>query len=166
MQVVQAVGKTVPVRTPQASDEELMVLLVRTTKALVDRMREEKAAAGDAPSPMTVVHGLAARYLLGRDDVTNVELAHYLGVTKQSTSEVVATLEREGFVTRAPHPSDGRARVLLLTDEGRHRLEAGRLHWRALEQEWCELVGPERLAVVREALEAYVRADEARRAVR
>jgi DNA-binding MarR family transcriptional regulator len=87
-------------------------------------------------------------------------------VTKQSTSEVVATLEREGFVRRAPHPSDGRARVLLLTDEGRRRLEAGTRHWRELEQEWCELVGPEQLAVVREALEAYLLADEARRAAR
>jgi len=140
-----------------------MVLVVRTAKALVDRMREEKAAAGDASSPMTVVHGLAARYLLERDDVTNVELAHYLGVTKQSTSEVVATLEREGLVVRAPHPSDGRARVLLLTDEGRCRLEEGRLRWRELEDEWAELVGRDRLDTVREALEAYLIADLARR---
>ena len=71
---------------------------------------------------MTVVHGLAARYLIGRDDVTTVELAGYLGITKQSTSEVVAPLERAGIVRRAPHPSDGRARVLLLTDDGAAKL--------------------------------------------
>jgi len=143
-----------------------MVLLIRTAKALVDRMRDEKAADGDHSTPMTVVHGLAARYLLDRDDVTNVELAHYLGVTKQSTSEVVATLEREGLVHRAPHPSDGRARVLLLTDEGRRRLAVGRARWHELEEEWAALVGPERLSAVREAFEAYLEADLARRELR
>jgi DNA-binding MarR family transcriptional regulator len=108
---------------------------------------------------MTVVHGLAARYLVGRDDVTTVELAHYLGITKQSTSEVVTTLERAGAVRRAPHPSDGRARVLLLTDEGKAKLDDGRERWQHLEDEWAELVGRDRLDVVRSALEAYLAAD-------
>jgi DNA-binding MarR family transcriptional regulator len=164
---MQVSGKTAAAAAPKLGEEdELAVLVVRTAKALVDRLREEKEASGDEPSPLTVVHGLAARHLIGRDDVTNVELAHYLGVTKQSTSEVVAALERAGLVRRAPHPSDGRARVLLLTDEGRRRLEAGRERWFELEDEWARLVGRERLQTVREALEAYLAADEVRRGVR
>jgi len=145
------------------ADDELVVLVVRTAKALVDRLRETKLDGAD--SPMTVVHGLAARYLLGRDDVTAVELARYLGITKQSTSEVVTALEQTGNVRRAPHPSDGRARVLLLTDEGRAKLEAGRSRWDALENEWAELVGRDRLDVVRAALESYLAADLAARSV-
>jgi DNA-binding MarR family transcriptional regulator len=164
---VQVRGKTTAaVAPPEGQEDELAVLVVRAAKALVDRLREEKAASGDESPPLTVVHGLAARHLIGRDDVTNVELAHYLGVTKQSTSEVVGALERAGMVRRAPHPSDGRARVLLLTDEGRRRLEAGRARWFELEEEWAELVGRDRLQTVREALEAYLAADDVRRGLR
>jgi DNA-binding MarR family transcriptional regulator len=161
------VGPSEPeaIRTGTADDrppEELVILVVRAAKALVDRLRAEHEHA-DATPPMTAVHGLAARYLLGRDDVTTVELARYLGITKQSTSEVVGALERSGAVRRAPHPSDGRARVLLLTDEGRTKLDAGRRRWDALEHEWADLVGCDRLDVVREALEAYLAADLAAR---
>jgi DNA-binding MarR family transcriptional regulator len=138
-------------------EDELVVLIVRTAKALVYRIRSEQPEKDH--SPMTVVHGLAARYLVGRHDVTTVELAHYLGITKQSTSEVVATLERTGVVRRAPHPSDGRARVLLLTSDGEAKLDAGRRGWQAIEHEWAGIVGADQLDVVRSALEAYLAAD-------
>ena len=111
-----------------------------------------------AESPMTVVHGLAARYLVGRTDVTTVELARYLGITKQSTSEVVALLEAAGMVRRAPHPSDGRARVLLLTEDGAAKLGEGRCRWQEIEDEWAELVGREHLDAMRVALEGYLAA--------
>jgi DNA-binding MarR family transcriptional regulator len=149
----------VPTATPER--EELAVLVIRTAKAVVDRLRGEQPDAES--SGMTVVHGLAARYLLGRDDVTTVELARYLGITKQSTSEVVNALEQAGAVRRAPHPSDGRARVLLLTDDGRAKLDDGRRRWQGVEDEWAALVGRDRLDVVRAALEAYLSADLAAR---
>jgi DNA-binding MarR family transcriptional regulator len=145
----------------EAPPEELVVLLVRTAKALIDRLGAEDA--DQQHSAMTPVHGLTARYLLGRDDVTTVELARYLGITKQSTSEVVGALERNGIVRRAPHPSDGRARVLLLTDDGKTKLDAGRRRWDEVEREWADLVGREKLDVVRDALERYLLADLAAR---
>lgn len=142
--------------TPDAAetDDELVVLLIRATKAVIDRLRAERPEK--ASTEMTVVHGLAARYLLGRDDVTAVELARHLGITKQSASEVVGVLERTGTVRRAPHPSDGRARVILLTDDGIARLAQGRARWQRIEAEWADVVGPEKLVATRAALEALV----------
>ena len=142
----------------EPQDDELVVLVVRVAKALVERVRAEHPD-GEA-SPMTVVHGLAARYLVGRTDVTTVELARYLGITKQSTSEVVALLEGAGIVRRAPHPSDGRARVLLLTEEGAAKLGAGRCRWQEIEEEWAELVGRDHLDAMRVALEGYLGAHD------
>lgn len=138
----------------QGIRDELVVLVIRTAKAMVERLRAERPES--APTEMTIVHGLAARYLLGRDDVTTTELARYLQSTKQSASEVVAALEAEGIVRRAPHPSDGRARVLLLTASGRKKLDDGRQRWQRLEDEWAAAVGRENLDVVREALDAYL----------
>jgi DNA-binding MarR family transcriptional regulator len=136
--------------------DELVILVIRTAKALVDRLHAERA---DDSSPMTAVHGLAARYLVGRADVTAGELARYLRITKQSTSEVVAMLEQQGIVRRAPHPRDGRARVLQLTDEGRAQLDDGRRRWNDIDNEWAALVGRDNLDLVRAALEAYLDAD-------
>ena len=153
---IQPEPKLGPENAP--APDELVVLLIRTAKALVERLRTEHPE--DASSPLTVVHGLAARYLAGRDDVTTVELARYLGVTKQSTSEVVALLEHSGIVRRVPHPSDGRARVILLTDEGATKLEDGRRRWQEIEDEWAGLVGRDRLEIMRSALSAYLDADE------
>ncbi len=132
------------------------MLLIRAAKAIVDSVRAEKPPGN---SSMTPVHGLAARYLAGRDDVTTVELGRHLGITKQSASEVVAMLEKSGTVRRAPHPSDGRARVLLLTDAGEVRLEEGRARWLRIEDEWAELVGRDKLDVMREVLEDILTAD-------
>src|SRR3954453_12771300 len=99
-----------------ASDDELVILLIRTAKAVVDRLRDERGP--DAGTEMTPMHGLAVHYLRGRDAVTTSDLARHLRITKQSASEVVAVLEANGLVRRAPHPTDGRARVLELTSAG------------------------------------------------
>jgi DNA-binding MarR family transcriptional regulator len=47
------------------------------------------------------------------------ELAAELYLDKSTASRVVATLERKGYVTRTPHPDDGRAIVLTATPAGR-----------------------------------------------
>lgn len=135
-------------------DDDLFILMIRTTKLIVDRLRADRPS-----SPMTAMHGLAARYLVGRDDVTVGELARYLRMTKQSASEVVAVLEQGGLVRKAPHPSDGRARVLLLTEIGEEKLADGRRRWKELQAEWAALVGEDKLHVVHDALEAYLRTD-------
>jgi DNA-binding MarR family transcriptional regulator len=55
-----------------------------------------------------------------------------------------------------PHPHDGRARIVLLTDAGRAKLDQGRERWQRVEDEWRQLVGARNLAVVRDALETYL----------
>ena len=47
------------------------------------------------------------------------DLTEYLIVSRQSLDGVLKRLEREGHVRRIPHPGDGRARMILLTDKGR-----------------------------------------------
>ena len=145
---------------PGRDEDELVVLLVRTAKTVVDGLRSERP---DKSWSMTPVHGLAARYLVGRTDVTTVELARHLAITKQSASEVVALLETTGTVRRAPHPTDGRARVILLTEEGEARLREGRERWQRVEDGWVDLVGRDKVDVMRSVLEELLAADVAAR---
>jgi DNA-binding MarR family transcriptional regulator len=137
--------------------DELVVLLIRTAKAVVDGLRSEHPEKNS--TSMTPVHGLAARYLVGRTDVTTVELARHLAITKQSASEVVAVLEATGTVRRAPHPTDGRARVILLTEEGEARLRLGRARWQRVEDDWVDIVGRDRIDALRSVLEDILAAD-------
>lgn len=148
---------------PPTEPDDLVVLIVRTAKALVERVQAERGHDHSAPTAgFTVVHGLAARYLASHDDVTAGELARYLRITKQSTSEVVAQLEQAGIVQRAPHPRDRRARILTLTDDGRTRLAEGRGRFAAIEDEWAAVAGREQLDTVRAALLAFLDLDAVR----
>ena len=75
-------------------------------------------------------------------------------MTKQSVGEVTSDLEQRGYVERVPDPSDGRAKIIRLTERGRAAQALGFGLIDEIEQEWAERFGAERVAALREALEA------------
>jgi DNA-binding MarR family transcriptional regulator len=63
-------------------------------------------------------HGNVLQFL--DDDGTRVSvLAERAQMSKQSMAELVAHLERHGYVERVPDPADGRARLVRATARGR-----------------------------------------------
>lgn len=46
------------------------------------------------------------------------ELAARAGMTKQAMAELVAEIERRGYVQRSTDPADGRAKIIEFTDKG------------------------------------------------
>jgi DNA-binding MarR family transcriptional regulator len=56
--------------------------------------------------------------------LTTSALAERLGITKQGAGQIVADMTRRGYLASRPDPSDGRARLLELSDRGRVALEA------------------------------------------
>jgi DNA-binding MarR family transcriptional regulator len=81
------------------------------------------------------------------------DLAERAMMTKQSVGEMTTDLEHRGYVERVPDPSDGRAKIIRLTDRGRAAQQVGRELIDALEHDWAERYGEERVAALREALE-------------
>lgn len=63
------------------------------------------------------------------------DLCDYFGVDKGAVSRQVALLEQLGLVAREADPADGRAQRLVVTDDGRARLERSRAGRRALVRE-------------------------------
>ena len=51
-------------------------------------------------------------------------LTEYLVVSRQSLDGVLKRMERDNHVVRIPHPDDGRARLVQLTDSGREFWES------------------------------------------
>ena len=82
------------------------------------------------------------------------DLAERARMTKQSVGEVTSDLEQRGYVERVADPSDGRAKIIRLTERGRAAQALGVGLIDELEQEWGERFGAERVAALREALEA------------
>ena len=82
------------------------------------------------------------------------DLAERAHMTKQTVGEVATELERRGYLERAPDPSDGRAKIIRLTERGREAQALGREIIEEIEQEWAERFGAERVAALRDALEA------------
>jgi DNA-binding MarR family transcriptional regulator len=82
------------------------------------------------------------------------ELATRARMTKQSVGEVTSDLEQRGYVERVPDPSDGRAKIIRLTERGRAAQTLGQGLIDEIEQEWADRFGEERIAAFRDALEA------------
>jgi DNA-binding MarR family transcriptional regulator len=88
------------------------------------------------------------------DGTRLTDLAERAMMTKQSVGEAANDLEKRGYVERVPDPYDGRAKIIRLTERGREAQAIGRDLIDEIEQDWAERFGPERTAVLRDALEA------------
>ena len=84
------------------------------------------------------------------------ELAERALMTKQSVGEVVTDLVQRGYVERVADPSDGRAKIIRLTERGREAYVLGRQLIDEIERDWAERYGEDRISALREALEAVV----------
>ena len=92
---------------------------------LARRMREARLAAlepfGLAPHQARAFT-IIARHS-GRGELRPSDLARRLGIAPRSATEVVDALAERGLVARSPSPTDRRATVLSVTDQGRELLE-------------------------------------------
>ena len=91
------------------------------------------------------------------DGLRPTALADQLQITKQSVNDLLGHLERHGYLTRTPDPSDGRARVIRLTPRGRRLEKAITTEARDAELRIATLLGPRRFEQLREALEVLAR---------
>ncbi|WP_418060240.1 MarR family winged helix-turn-helix transcriptional regulator [Pimelobacter simplex] len=115
------------------------------------RVAEAVAAAGyDDLTP--AMARVAAR--LGEDGIRLTGLAAQARITKQSAGALVEQLERAAYVVRVPDPGDARARLVLIAPRGRAVQRLAREVEAAVEREWTAHLGAERMAALRDALEA------------
>ncbi len=74
----------------------------------------EQAGYGDVRQAHGCVFGNIAE-----DGMRLTELSELAGMTKQGVGEAVSDLERLGYAERVADPSDGRAKIIRLTERGR-----------------------------------------------
>ena len=135
----------------------LGVLLERARRRLMQAMLDRFRAAGY--TDLREAHGPLFAFLpAGGARVT--DLAERARITKQSMGELVSELETLGYVHRAADPSDGRAKVVTFTEDGRRAARIGVEAVADEERAWGERIGRERVAELRRALEEITSSGE------
>lgn len=71
-------------------------------------------------------------------------LAERAGITRPSMAELVDELERAGYIDRRLDPADRRAKLILLTREGRRVVTRALRAVRDIEHDYAEVVGEKR----------------------
>ncbi len=125
------------------------LLMFINYRAAEDRIFTAVTAAG-----LVGITRAQARLLAGIDaDGTRlVVLADRARIAKQTANALVNGLEEAGYVERVPDPTDGRARLVRLTDRGRAGLPHAQAEEARIEAEWEAQLGRRRMQALRKAL--------------
>jgi DNA-binding MarR family transcriptional regulator len=139
-----------PDTSARRARENLAILLREPFRVGSERLHRRLAEAGhpDVRPP----HGNVFQFL---DDAgTRVSvLAQRAQITKQSMAELVAHLERHGYVERVPEPGDRRAKLVRATARGDEVYRIARKVVAQVEREWTERLGEAKMRQLRKILE-------------
>jgi DNA-binding MarR family transcriptional regulator len=79
------------------------------------------------------------------DGTRLTDLAAWAGMTRPSMAQLVDELEADGLVERRPDPSDGRAKLVVLTPSGWDAIRFGRAIIAGIEADYARRIGPDRV---------------------
>jgi DNA-binding MarR family transcriptional regulator len=113
----------------------LIALFRETARLMVEELVERLHAAGYGDH--TAAHHPVFENI-DREGTRLTVLAARAGMTHQSMSEMVGTLERRGYLERRSDPSDGRATLVLLTAHGREAARRAVAEIAEIEAAWLE----------------------------
>ncbi len=133
----------------EADDSRLGVLLFVASRSLEERAHRAVVEAG--ASDITPAQArLLAR--VGPDGTRLVDLAAQARVTKQTAGHLVDQLEAAEYVERVRDPSDGRARLVQLTDRAQELVPVANAEVARALGEWRARLGDRRMRQFTEAL--------------
>ena len=108
-------------------------------------------------------HGAVFQYI--DDEGTTVSLlAERAQMTKQAMAELVRHLEVHGLVVRIPDPNDGRAKLVVPTEQGREVVAIAQELVPEVEQQVIAVLGADRLRALHDDLTAIAQIAAANRA--
>jgi DNA-binding MarR family transcriptional regulator len=136
-------------------DTQLRPPMIRLLDVAFDAFVQEMARrVGETPyGDVRITHGCVFGNI-DPDGSRLTDLAERANMTKQSVGEVATELEQRGYLERVPDPNDGRAKIIRLTERGRAAQALGFEIIEGIERECAERFGADRVAALREALEA------------
>jgi DNA-binding MarR family transcriptional regulator len=83
-------------------------------------------------------------------------LAERLDIERTAMGKMVGFLERDGLVRIQPSPTDGRSRLIELTEAGRRLHDEAAPLWNEAQRQFAQLNGADNVAALRRALRSMV----------
>ena len=137
-------------RRPPSGTDNFGNLFRDTALAMQQLIAEELARRGFADLRPAL---LAVGQHIGADGTRITELAGRAWLSKATVVHAVDELERLGYVTRKPDPTDRRAKLVHATPRAREAEHAARQAMAEIREVWAQRIGAERM----DALEAGLR---------
>ena len=133
----------------EAGELNTGLLLYIPYRAMENRVFAALAAAGFAD--MTIARGRIFQRI-GPAGTRLTDLAEQAQLTKQAAGALVDELERAGYVTREPDPTDNRARLVCVAERGAAAIEVASTIVEEVEAEWTSHLGARQMAQLRRNL--------------
>lgn len=134
-------------------------LLTQLTRLFQTELFARLSAAGLQNARVPHTHVTA---YIKADGSRLTELATQARMTLPAMSELVDDLEGLGIVERRPDPSDGRAKLICLTDSGWEAMRIARSVIAQIEEEYARLVGAEPFEDAAQTLDELIRGLDSR----
>ena len=113
-------------------------LINHTARLFAQGLREQVAPLGIAPAQfMTLLE------LWREDGLTQKELMERLDVEQATMANTISRMERDGLIERRPHPEDGRARLIYITDRAKSLEAAATKAARNVNQSFLSALSPD-----------------------
>src|SRR5919205_3587993 len=90
------------------------------------------------------------------DGLRPSELAARNQLSRQTINDLLSDLEKRGYLERTPDPTDGRARIVRLTERGWNLTQVISDKSFATESEWAQIIGESRFDEFRSTLSELV----------
>jgi DNA-binding MarR family transcriptional regulator len=90
------------------------------------------------------------------EGIRSTKLAQKAQMTKQAMGYLIAYLEEHNYVERLPDPTDGRARLIRLTERGWEVAKVSVAIVEQIEVEWEKYLGAERIQQLRSILRELI----------
>jgi DNA-binding MarR family transcriptional regulator len=145
--------------SPPAKRIHIGQLLTQLTRLFQTELFDRLVAAGLEGARVPHTHVTA---YIKAEGSRLTELATQARMTLPAMSELVDDLQRIGIVERRPDPSDGRAKLICLTDAGWEAMNTGRRVIAQIEAEYAQLVGAERFEDAAQTLDELLRGLDSR----
>ena len=148
---------------PSTSRLHIGQLLTQLTRLFQTELFEQLVAAGLADARVPHTHVTA---YIKAEGSRLTELAAQARMTLPAMSELVDDLQRLGIIERRPDPSDGRAKLICLTDTGWQAMHTARRVITEIEADYAQLVGAEHFDAAAHTLDELLSGLASRRAER
>jgi DNA-binding MarR family transcriptional regulator len=134
------------------ADERVHIgqLLVHLTRVFQTELYARLIAAGIEGARVPHTHVTA---YIKADGSRLTDLATAARMTRPAMAELVDDLQRLGIVERRPDPTDRRAKLITLTEQGWEAMRTGHAIIAQLEAEYADLIGRERFETMRQAMQ-------------